>query len=57
MDVTPLKRFAIEHLREYPLTKELVLSEPDSPTDEEFVTKSMVWLHLLRAEVRNKRPG
>jgi hypothetical protein len=57
MDVTPLKRFAIEHLREYLLTKELVLSEPDSPTDEEFVTKSMVWLHLLRAEVRSKRPG
>lgn len=55
MKLAELKRFAREHLHEYTMAKELILSEPENLTDEEFVIKCLTWLHLLEAEVRQKR--
>ena len=48
----PLKKFAKKELRDCPITREIILEEPDRIPVEEFVTKSLIWLRLLEKEIR-----
>ncbi len=54
LDITELKRFVRRRLGSYPITCEMVSSEPDGIYVSEFVTKSLVWLRLLEMESRRR---
>jgi len=49
--ITLLKEFALERLSQGLLLRDLLLSEPDELSPNEFLVKCEVWLKLL------KRPG
>lgn len=46
----PLKSFAKENLKHYPMLRRLILEEADRLPDQEFVTKVKMWLRLLSTE-------
>jgi hypothetical protein len=54
IDIISLKQFAKKELRQYALTYEFLLGEPDMIPVEEFVTKVRVWLQLLEKDIEMK---
>jgi hypothetical protein len=48
MNISSLKQFALENLREGSVLREVLLSEKDEMLSDEFVAKMQIWLFLLR---------
>lgn len=48
MNISSLKQFALENLRERSVLREVLLSEKDEMLPVEFIAKMQTWLFLLR---------
>lgn len=51
VNISNLKGFAMTNLQAAPALRDLILSENDEMTVEEFLAKMDVWLKLFRREV------
>jgi len=54
VDLRKLKTFAHEKLSQWPMLRELILTEPDKVEAPEFLGKVPVWLKLLQKGVDKK---
>jgi len=52
LGIRPIKDFANRSLAECPITRELLLREPERMAAEEFALKATLWLQVLREELR-----
>ena len=57
ISIVPLKQFAKRTLKQYPLTYDFLLGEPDAISVREFVLKAGVWLQLLEKDIEMKKSG
>jgi len=50
VNLASLKAFANEHLRDFPILRQMILQEPTELDAPEFVVKCGVWLRLAAEE-------
>jgi len=54
IDLKPLKKFAKQGLKDYPVTCKFVLEEPEKIPVEEFILKVKVWLQTIEKDIEIK---
>jgi hypothetical protein len=50
VQLAPVKEFARRRLSAYPITRRIILQEPDEMPAPEFVAKCRLWLQLLELD-------
>ncbi|PIV12665.1 MAG: hypothetical protein COS47_01390 [Candidatus Nealsonbacteria bacterium CG03_land_8_20_14_0_80_36_12] len=50
INIKALKKFAKKNLKDYLITSESILEEPDDMPHEEYVKKVKIWLQALEME-------
>ncbi len=48
--IDSLKRFAARELATHPVTREVIMTQPDELNANEFMLQSRIWLRILMAE-------
>lgn len=51
VNILPLKEFAMENMKPYRISRNLILTETDVLSVDEFLVKIQVWLKVLDEEV------